>query len=84
VFYLIQNILAGGQVPLHPHSSFTSFISCFCSSFAKGKKGKKQKLIKGNPTNAEANAAVAVGCTVVATTGNSAIAGIEVVPATAT
>lgn len=83
MFYLIQNILAGGQVPLHPHSSFTSFISCFCSSFAKGKKGKKQKLIKGNPTNAEANVVVADGSTVAVTIGNRANAG-TVVPATAT
>lgn len=83
MFYLIQNILAGGQVPLHPHSSFTSFISCFCSSFAKGKKGKKQKLIKGNPTNAEANDGAAVGRTAAVTIGNSANAG-NVVPATAT
>ncbi|OQC49432.1 MAG: hypothetical protein BWX56_01516 [Euryarchaeota archaeon ADurb.Bin023] len=36
-----------------------------------------------NTTNAEANVVVAVGCTVVVTIGNSAIAGI-VVPATAT
>ncbi|MFA7025314.1 MAG: hypothetical protein WC176_05535, partial [Candidatus Cloacimonadaceae bacterium] len=56
-------------------------LSCFSSDFAKGKKNKKQKS-RGNPTNAEAYIAAAIGRTVVDPIGNGAVVGI-VEPATA-
>ena len=51
-------------------------FSYFGSYLAKGKKVKKQKSIKGNPTNTEANVATAVSSTIVVSIRNSAIAGI--------